>query len=166
MIKHLRTQKHEKEWAEFLDMEKRTPSAKRPRLLSSTEGSTESPSKKLPDMGILSIQTKFGPSSIIQNERLLKIVTMLIKCMLPISLVENPSFREYIEYIDPSFHMPSVITVKERGLNILESQVNEAIKTRLRNMPWVNVSLDLWSDAILRPFNGFICQGKIIIIID
>lgn len=44
--------------------------------------------------------------------------------------------------------MPCVTTVKEKkGFNILENQINEAIKTKLRTIPWVNVSLDLWSDT-------------------
>lgn len=134
------------------------PATKRARVASET--SIDSPSKKLLDMGALSIHPKFGPESILHHERLLKIVTMLVKCMLPVSLVENPAFRDYIVYIDPSFQMPCVTTVKEKGLVVLERKVNEAIKTRLRDIPWVNVSLDLWSDAVMRPFNGFVCQGN------
>ena len=32
---------------------------------------------------------------------------MLIKCMLPLSIVEREGFKEFINYIDPSFVMPT-----------------------------------------------------------
>jgi hypothetical protein len=41
-----------------------------------------------------------------------KLVKMLVKCMLPISIVDNPGFREFINYIDPSFTIPSRKTIK------------------------------------------------------
>ena len=56
--------------------------------------------------------------------------------------------------------MPSWETVKLNGLPKLCQQVNECIKLKLINIPWVNVSLDLWSDGVLRPYNGLICQGN------
>ncbi len=31
---------------------------------------------------------------------------MLALCMLPISVVENEGFRDYVENLDPSFPMP------------------------------------------------------------
>lgn len=163
MIKHLKSELHfDKEYQELIELERNSNRpGKRRRLNFDIENTpTDSPNKKLPDMGVLTIQQKFKPDSLIQHERMLKIVVMLVKCMLPISLVEHKAFREYISYIDPSFNMPSGETVKLTGLPKLCQQVNERMKLRLTNISWVNVSLDLWSDAILRPYNGLICQGN------
>ncbi len=41
---------------------------------------------------------------------------MLVRCMLPISLVENKGFKEYILYMDPSFSMPTRSRIKDTGL--------------------------------------------------
>ena len=84
---------------------------------------------------------------------------MLIKCMLPISLVENEAFREFVSYLDPSFNIPSRHTVKETGLKELCSRVTEQIRKILMTISFITISIDLWSDACLRGFNGFIAQG-------
>jgi hypothetical protein len=110
-------------------------------------------------MGVVSMQPKFKVDGVMQQERLLKIVKMIIKCMLPISIVENKGFKEYINYIDSSFHMPCVQTVRDSGLNVLNQLVVDKINARLNSISSLSTSLDLWSDATLRPFNGLICQG-------
>jgi hypothetical protein len=63
--------------------------------------------------------------------------------MLPISIVENKNFREFISYIDPS----------------LKRQCQEKIKDILKNIQWPNTSMDAWTDSVIRLFNGFITQG-------
>ena len=84
---------------------------------------------------------------------------MLARCMLPIPLVENEGFREYINYLDPSFNMPSRATVKNTGIPNLKLVVQNEIKDVLKTIPFVNISTDLWTDATVRPFNGYIAQG-------
>ena len=79
--------------------------------------------------------------------------------MLPISIVENKSFRDFLSYLDPSFTIPCRNTVRETGLGDLKLKVIDKIKKILMKMPFINISLDLWSDACLRGFNGFIAQG-------
>ena len=83
---------------------------------------------------------------------------MLIKCMLPISLVENDGFKEYIEYICPSFNMPTRYTLKE-SLPARVGTVVQKIKTQLAGFEWLNISLDGWSDKVQRSFNGYVAQG-------
>jgi len=39
---------------------------------------------------------------------------MLLKLMLPISIVEKQAWREWLPVVDPSFSVPSVQTVKSR----------------------------------------------------
>jgi hypothetical protein len=81
--------------------------------------------------------------------------------MQPISIVEKDGFRELIEYLEPSFSMPSRYKIKENNIPIMREYVNEKIKKELKEIDSINISLDGWSDAIMRCFNGFIAQGKI-----
>ena len=81
---------------------------------------------------------------------------MLVKCMLPISIVENKAFVEYINYLDPSFCMPSRHNIKDTVLPKLKSVCQSKIKSLLTTIPSINTSMDAWTDAAVRPFNGFI----------
>ena len=84
--------------------------------------------------------------------------------MQPISIVEKEGFRELIEYLEPSFIMPTRFKVKEL-LKGMKLSVEEKIRNELALMDSVNISLDGWSDAIMRCFNGYIALGKILIYI-
>lgn len=105
-------------------------------------------------------QLKYSMNSNVQKERFSKLLKMLIKCMLPISIVENAAFREYIEYLDPSFNMPSVYTVKYKGLSELSLRVEIELSSALSKLRYINIALDLWTDATMRSFIGFVAQGN------
>ena len=79
--------------------------------------------------------------------------------MLPLSLVETAGFKEFINYIDPSFSMPSRKTVKSTGIPELKDMIVVKLKELLEKIEFPNMSTDGWSDPTLRPFNGYICQG-------
>lgn len=126
LIAHIKSFLHYVDiYQEYLALERSTCSSpkeiKRKRIDSN---SIETPTKTLYDIGVVAVLTKFKADEIMLQERLLKIFTMIIKCMLPISIVENKEFKEYISYIDPSFHMPSVQTVRDSGLNVLYCYAN------------------------------------------
>ena len=53
--------------------------------------------------------------------------------MLPVSLVENPGFRDYINYLDPSFNIPSRSKIKNTGLPNLKDAVQKTIKDQSNN---------------------------------
>lgn len=59
---------------------------------------------------------------------------MIVKCMLPISIVDNIAFREYISYIDPSFNMPSRKTIKDSTLPQMKTACQNKIKSLLSNI--------------------------------
>ena len=84
---------------------------------------------------------------------------MLVRCMLPISLVENKGFKEYILYMDPSFSMPTRSRIKDTGLPDLKINVCFKIKEILSKIKWLNTSIDGWTDATMRSFNGYVAQG-------
>ena len=85
----------------------------------------------------------------------------IVKTMQPISIVERDGFRELIEYLEPSFVMPTRFKVKESCLPAMKALVEDRIRNELKLLDSVNVSLDGWSDGIMRCFNGYIAQGCI-----
>lgn len=87
-------------------------------------------------------------------------MVMIITCMLPISIVEKNGFKKYVNFLDPSFSMPSRWKIKETGLPNLKLAVEERIQADLNGIEWLNISLDGWTDGIYRCFNGFSAQGE------
>ena len=79
--------------------------------------------------------------------------------MLPLSLVENKGFKEFINYIDPSFLMPTRKTIKTTGVPALKEIVFSKLKNQLQTIQFPNMSVDGWSDATARAFKGYVCQG-------
>ena len=79
--------------------------------------------------------------------------------MLPISLVEKEGFRKYVQFLDPSFTMPTRWKIKETGLPNLKQNIENQIKNDLKSIEWLNISLDGWTDGIYRCFNGYTAQG-------
>ncbi len=78
--------------------------------------------------------------------------------MLPLSLVENQSFKEFINYLHPSFKMPTRKTVKSTCVPTLKECVIIIMKNLITEIEYPNIS-DGWSDSTARPFNGYVCQG-------
>ena len=79
--------------------------------------------------------------------------------MLPLSIVENSGFREFMNHMDPSFTMPSRKTIKSTGLPRLKEMVFGKLKMQLEKNQHPNISVDGWTDATARAFNGYIVQG-------
>ena len=110
-------------------------------------------------MNAITQTPKYSRNSSMQIGRFRQLLLMLIKCMLPISLVERQPFREFVAHLDPSFHMPTRYLIKQTGLPNLREEIRNKLKLILKSIPWPNISLDGWSDGILRSFNGYIVQG-------
>ena len=78
--------------------------------------------------------------------------------MLPISLIITKGFTEFLSILDPYFNVPNFTTVKRkiRGINFI---LEEKIKMLLKKVSHVNISIDIWSDATMRSFVGYMVQG-------
>ena len=81
--------------------------------------------------------------------------------MLPISIVERPGFKRYVEFLDPSFTMPTRQRIRDTGLPDLKEAVEQRIRSVFGDIEWFNISLDGWTDGIYHCFNGYTAQGKI-----
>ena len=79
--------------------------------------------------------------------------------MLPISIVSQPAWIEYERYKYPCYKVPTRETLKRTGLVKMFNDVNQKVKDILNDLEFVNTSVDGWSDATNRCFNGYIAQG-------
>ena len=79
--------------------------------------------------------------------------------MQPLSIVESEGFKEFVATLDPSFTMPNRKTIKNTGIPAIKDQVYNKLKKTIKSIQYPNISVDGWSDATSRPFNGYICQG-------
>ena len=84
---------------------------------------------------------------------------MIVKCMLPLSIVEKDAFKNYISQLDPSFVMPSRRTMKESGVPQLKDSVNVKVKNLLVTIDHPNITNDWWTDQTMRSFNGYLVHG-------
>ena len=75
------------------------------------------------------------------------------------SVVESEGFREFLNQLDPKFSIPDVYTIKYGALTSLMIEINNKLQKELDRISYCNISLDLWSDAIVRAYNAVICQG-------
>jgi hypothetical protein len=164
LIKHLQSSTHEKLYEEFNSLQSRdSPSQSKKRKLfdeSSKSNSIKNASNSLIGMGAISVQPKYSMNSPAQRERFIALVEMIVSCMLPISIVEKEKFRNFLNKMDPSFTTPGIYAIKYDGLTELTYRVTEKIQNHLNRIKYPNISLDIWSDATMRSFTGFICQGN------
>lgn len=81
--------------------------------------------------------------------------------MLPFSIIETKAFKEFMYVFDPHFVVPTRNTAKTSGLDNMFAGVNAKILKILESIPHINISVDGWSDAVIRCYNGYIAQGTI-----
>jgi hypothetical protein len=139
-----------------------TPSSKKRMLDFDIEPSstvTVTPSKTLVNMSAIVATPKYKKHSSMQTSRFRSLILMIIKCMLPISLVERQPFKDFILKLDPSFNMPTRYLVKSNGIPDIRKETIINIKNAIFSIPWPNISLDGWSDGIMRCFSGYALQG-------
>ena len=102
---------------------------------------------------------KYSSNSIHQKTRYFALVVMLIKCMLPVSLVERLAFRQFLAVFDPCFIFPDRKGIKNYGVVHLRELVTNKINLLFKRIAWLNTCCDGWADASLRCFNGYVAQG-------
>jgi hypothetical protein len=157
LIKHYELDDHSEEYEKYKQETTIGSSSKikRPRLDNEAANSPAKPSTSIASQ--FSHATRYGPNSLMQKERTTALIHFLIKCMLPVSIVINKAFVVFMSLFDPYFNVPSITTVKRkmRGINL---NLAEKIKTVLKSVSHVNISIDIWSDATMRSFVGYMVQ--------
>ena len=80
--------------------------------------------------------------------------------MQPISIVEKEGFREFVDYLEPSYFMPTRFTVKNKSLPLMKKEIENKIIRELDGINSLNIILDGWSNQLKRCFNGYAAQGN------
>jgi len=114
---------HRKAKAEFLALTETNKIGTPTKRMRFDQGSPRSPQSP--------IYNSFKP--IAARDRAISLNKMIIKCMLPISIIENPDFREYHHSLDKDFELPSIKTLKKNILN-LASVTKEKVKVLLKDV--------------------------------
>uniref|UniRef100_A0A4W5RNX8 HAT C-terminal dimerisation domain-containing protein n=1 Tax=Hucho hucho TaxID=62062 RepID=A0A4W5RNX8_9TELE len=86
---------------------------------------------------------------------------LVIDCNLPLSIVENKSFRHFLSVVD-SKHSPECRRTLTSKVENLATERRSKLKTQLSNTDHVLVTVDIWSDRKMRGFLGVTvhCMAK------
>lgn len=78
---------------------------------------------------------------------------LVVDCSLPLSIIENKSFRHFLTVVDRKYRpvCRRTLTVKVENLAV-ERRLK--LKTRMSNINHVSVTVDIWSDRKMRGFLG------------
>lgn len=113
---HLQSQGHENAYSELLAKEQeRDKSIDSPiQIKTPKKRKLDFTPNNTPELTPKSFfsQVKYSKTSLIQKERTNQLTKMVIKCCLPLSIIENEGFKEYLNILDPSFNIPSRITIR------------------------------------------------------
>ena len=101
---------------------------------------------------------KYSQGSPMFLSRMKALITMIINCMLPISLVSNVDFRAFLYVFDPYFVCPDVRTAKKKVFETRD-YIRNKIKDKISSMSHLNISIDIWTDATMRSYIGYIVSG-------
>ena len=75
----------------------------------------------------------------------------IVTNMLPISLVDDEAFREFIHYLEPDYQVPCRQTFCAR-LDGLKTEQAKAVKTELASASSVAVTTDIWTSVANEPY--------------
>ncbi|XP_039863020.1 E3 SUMO-protein ligase ZBED1-like [Simochromis diagramma] len=79
---------------------------------------------------------------------------LIVGCSLPLSIVENPHFRHFLNVLDSKYTPVSRTTLTEKLIPHLVTKLKGDIIKALEVQPNVAITTDLWSDRRLRTFLG------------
>jgi hypothetical protein len=72
---------------------------------------------------------------------------------LPLRIVESTGFLNFVQTLDPMYRPPCTNTVKA-NIKANVKIMQEKITSRLKECDSVNVTVDIWSDRVMRSFMG------------
>ena len=129
---HLKKNGHEEAFKAYQKEIEVNPTQSTKRKIEFESSPLNSPSSKQSKLscGSPSISTapKYGINSLLQRSRYFCLLIMLIKCMLPLSLVERLPFRDFLNKFDPSFTCPNRDSLKKYGISHMKGNLNLIFK--------------------------------------
>jgi hypothetical protein len=157
LIKHFELDDHSETYSDFKtqNLNETPKSKKRIRLEPSNENS---PNSQVKINNHFRPNTQYTNKSLMYKERLIALITFLLRSMLPITLILTESFTDFIGIMDPLFKVPNVITLK-RKMYQLRITIRNKIREMLQDCQFVNITIDIWTDATMRSFVGYMAHG-------
>lgn len=82
------------------------------------------------------------------------IADYLVVCgNMPVSMVEQPWFKNFMKVVDPKFRVPTRYTFSSHIKSSFSSKQSK-LKALLVETKWVSCTLDMWSDRRMRSYMG------------
>ena len=125
---HLKKNGHEEAFEAYQKEIEVNPTQSTKRQIDFESSPLNSPSNKQSKLSgaspSVSTAPKYGTNSLLQRSRYFSLLIMLIKCMLPLSLVERLPFRDFLKLFDPSFTCPNRDSLKNYGIAQMKGNLN------------------------------------------
>lgn len=86
------------------------------------------------------------------------IKNLIIKCNLPLNLIENPAFRDFMRECVPKWEPMSVKKLKQMIITSFKERVHKIVYETLQNVNHLSLTIDGWSDRRGRGFLGITCH--------
>lgn len=83
---------------------------------------------------------------------------LIIRCNLPLNLVENAAFRDFMKECHFKYEPVSSKRLKRDIIPSLTNKVRGKIHQTLNNTSYVTLTVDVWSDRRCRSFLGVTCH--------
>jgi hypothetical protein len=163
LIKHFELDDHSETYRDFKtqnDLEE-TPNAsskKRIRLDSNNVQIENSPNSQVKINNHFRPNMQYNNKSSMYKDRLIALITFLLRSMLPITLILSEAFRDFIKVFDPVFKVPNIHTLK-RKMYQLRITIRNKIREMLQDCQFINITIDIWTDATMRSFVGYMAHG-------
>ena len=94
-----------------------------------------------------------------ENRIILSITkNLIIRCNLPLNLVEKPAFRDFMKECNLKYRPVSTKRLKHDVIPSLTSIVLTRIHEKLNTVDHVTLTVDIWSDRRCRSFIGITCH--------
>jgi hypothetical protein len=83
---------------------------------------------------------------------------LIIKCNLPLNLIESPAFRDFMRECVPKWEPMSVKKLKRVIATSFKERVHKKVYETLQNVNHLSLTVDGWSDRRGRGFLGITCH--------
>jgi hypothetical protein len=84
--------------------------------------------------------------------------SLIIKCNLPLSIVENGAFRDFMSECNIKWQLISSKKLKSEHISFFKEKVDKAVRQALNGVRNVTLTVDGWSDRKCRSFIGVTCH--------
>ena len=82
------------------------------------------------------------------------LVAFIAHNLLPLSTVESPYFRAFVNFLDPKYHLPSRKLLSHKVLREKYKSIESKILEMLKIAGNIDVALDIWSNRQMKLYIG------------